>query len=58
MDGTDYHDEMKSEHFMESLTEQLQPRLEEPSVVKLDNASYHNKDKAQTSSDRKDDIEA
>ena len=69
VDGTDlvprsktnsanYHDEMNSEHFKECLTEQLLPRLEEPSVVKLDNASYHNKNKAPTSSDRKDDIEA
>ena len=34
--------------------------LEEPSVIILDNASYHNKqkDKPSTSSDRKDDIKA
>ena len=58
--SADYHDEMNSEHFMEWLTEQLLPRLEEPSVIIFDNASYHNKqkDKAPTSSDRKDDIKA
>jgi len=56
--SADYHDEMNSKHFMEWMTEQLLPRLEEPSVIILDNASYHNKqrDKPPTSNDRKDDI--
>ena len=56
--SADYHDEMNSEHFMEWMTEQLLPRLEEPTVVILDNVSYQNrqKDKAPTSSDRKADI--
>ena len=56
--SADYHDEMNSEHFMEWMTEQLLPRLEEPSVIILDNASYHNKqrDKLPTSNDRKDNI--
>ena len=37
---------------------QLLPRLEEPTVIILDNASYHNKrkDKPLTSTDKKDDI--
>lgn len=58
--SADYHDEMNSEHYMEWLTEQLLPRLEGPSVIILDNASYHNKqkDKPPTSKDRKDDIKA
>ena len=58
--SADYHDKMNGEHFTEWLKEQLLPRLEEPSVIILDNASYHNKqkDKPPTSSDRKDDIKA
>ena len=56
--SADYHDKMNSEHFMEWLTEQLLPRLEESSVIILGNALYHKKqkDKPPTSSDRKDDI--
>ena len=37
----DYHDEMNSEHFIESFTPQLLPNI--PSVIVLGNASYHNK---------------
>ena len=54
--SVDYHDEMNSEHYLEWMTTQLLPSLEEPSVIVLDNASYHNKqrDKAPTSNDRKE----
>ena len=47
----DYHNKMNSEHYVEWLTEQ-------PSVIILDNASYHNKqkDKPPTSNSRKDEI--
>ena len=60
MNTGDYHDEMNSEHFLEWMREQLLPRLEEPSVIILDNASYHNKqkDKPPTASDKKEDIKA
>ena len=56
--STDYHDEMNSKHYMKWMTQQLLPRLEEPTVIILDNASYHNKqkDKPPTSTDKKDDI--
>ena len=56
--STDYHDEMNSKHYMEWMTQQLLPRLEEPTVIILDNASYHNKqkDKPPTSTDKKDAI--
>ena len=43
--SADYHDEMNNEHYMEWLDEQLLPRLEGPSVIILNNASYHNKQK-------------
>ena len=43
--ATDYHDEMNSKHYMEWMTQQLLPQLEEPTVIILDNASYHNKQK-------------
>ena len=53
-----YHDEMNSEHYMEWLTKQLLPGLDSPTVIILDNASYHNKqkDKPPTSNDKKADI--
>ena len=56
----DNHNEMNSKHFMEWMTTQFLPQIEEPSVIVLDNASYHNKqkDKPPTSKDRKDDIKA
>ena len=55
--SADYHDEMNSQHYMEWLTGQLLPVLDKPTVIILDNASYHNKqDKPPTSNDRKDDI--
>ena len=42
--ATDCHEEMNSEHYIEWVTEQLLT-LELPSVIILDNASYHNKQK-------------
>ena len=53
---TMYHDEMNSEHYIEWLTEQLLPQLDRPTVIILDNASYHNKqrDKPPTSKTRSD----
>ncbi len=55
--SADYDDEMNSEHYIEWLTELL-PKLDRPSVIILDNASYHNKrkDKAPTYNNRKDEI--
>ena len=41
--SADYHDETNSEHFLEWMTEKLSPALDEPSVIILDNTSYHNK---------------
>ena len=38
----DYHKEMNSKVFLEWWTDQLLPALNEPSVIVLDNASYHN----------------
>ncbi len=54
MNSTDYHDEMNSEHYIEWLNDIL-PTLDKPSVIILDNASYHNKqkDRAPTSNDTK-----
>ena len=45
---------MNSEHYIEWLTEQLLPELEGPTVIILNNASYHNKlkDKAPTTNNR------
>lgn len=37
----DYHGSMNGELFEKWLLEQLLPRLEEPSVIVLDNAPYH-----------------
>ena len=56
--SADYHDEMNTEHYIEWFTEQLLPTLQGPSVIILDNASYHNKqrDKAPTNKNRKDEI--
>ena len=38
----DYHQEMNSGVFLEWFENQLMPALKNPSLVKLDNASYHN----------------
>ena len=50
--------EMNSQHYMEWLTGQLLPVLDKPTVIILDNASYHNKqkDKPPTSNDRKEEM--
>ena len=56
--SADYHDEMNSEHFIEWFTQQLLPNIPPTSVIVLDNASYHNKqkDKPPTTANRKHDI--
>jgi hypothetical protein len=38
----DYHQEMNSFFFLEWFENQLMPALKNPSLVVLDNASYHN----------------
>jgi hypothetical protein len=38
----DYHQEMNSVVFLEWFENQLMPALKNPSLVVLDNASYHN----------------
>ena len=57
--SADYHDEMNSEHFMEWFTKQLLPNIPDNAVIVIDNATYHNKqkDKAPTTSNRKDEIQ-
>ena len=57
--SADYHNEMNNGHYIEWLNEQLLPRLEGPSVIILDNASRHNKqkDKPPTTKDKKADIQ-
>ena len=56
--SADYHDEMNSEHFMEWFTEQLLPNIPDNSVIIVDNATYHKKqkDKPPTTANRKDEI--
>ena len=56
--STDYHEEMNSEHFIKWFIQQLLPNNPPTSVIVLDNASYHNKqkDKPPTTLNRKDDI--
>ena len=46
------------QHYMEWFTEQLLPNIPQQSVIILDNATYHNKqkDKPPTIANRKDDI--
>ncbi|XP_050515124.1 uncharacterized protein LOC126890308 [Diabrotica virgifera virgifera] len=39
--SADYHDNMNTEIFLKWLKEKLLPSLHEPSVIVLDNASYH-----------------
>ena len=46
--STDYHDEMNSEHFLEWMTEELLPTLDEPSVIILDNAKLSQQTVKQT----------
>ena len=56
--SADYHDKMNTEHYMEWFTQQLLPNLTPNSVIIVDNATYHNKqkDKPPTASNKKDDI--
>ncbi|KAH9640930.1 hypothetical protein HF086_015625 [Spodoptera exigua] len=54
----DYHHDMNAVNFNKWLREKLIPNLNEPSVIVMDNASYHSiiVNKAPTSQNRKDDI--
>ena len=56
--SADYHNEMNSEHFMEWFAKQLLPNIPTNSVIILDNATYHNKqkDKPLITGNRKDKI--
>ena len=56
--SADYHDEMNTEHYMEWFTQQLLPNLPPNSVIIVDNATYHNKqkDKPPTTANKIDDI--
>ena len=60
VDG-DYHREMNSTVFIDWFRNTLIPALEEPSLIVLDNASYHNvrttERKAPTSSTKKGDMQ-
>ena len=51
-----YYDKMNSKHFIEWFTQQLFPNIPPTSVIVLDNASYHNKqkDKPSTTANRDD----
>lgn len=54
----DYHDSMNSETFEKWVENQLIPNLEQPSLIVMDNASYHSRlvEKNPTSSWKKSDI--
>jgi hypothetical protein len=54
----DYHDSMNEKNFEHWMSTQLVPNLEEPSVIVMDNASYHSVliEKPPTQSRRKDEI--
>ena len=56
--SADYHDEMNTGHYKEWFTQQLLPNLPPNSVIIVDNATYHNKqkDKPPTTANKKDDI--
>lgn len=55
----DYHGEMNEANFMKWFEEQLLPSLEEPSLIVMDNASYHSAlvEKTPTTSTRKQDMQ-
>ena len=57
----DYHGEMNHENFVKWFEEQLMPSLPEPSVIVMDNASYHNKiteiTRCPTLNDKKNEIQ-
>ena len=52
--SADYHDEMNSEYYIEWLTEQIPPTLQGPSVIILDNANYHNKQRDELSTNKQE----
>lgn len=54
----DYHDDMNFENFCKWMQEQVLNNLEEPSVIVMDNASYHNKldEKRITAASKKSEI--
>ena len=56
--SADYHIEMNAEHFMDWFTLQLLPNIPPNSVIILDNATYHNKqkDKAPTTATKKENV--
>ena len=56
--SADYHNEINTEHYMEWFTQQLLPNLPPNSVIIVDSATYHNKqkDKPPTTANKKDDI--
>lgn len=56
--SADYHDNMNKEMFMKWVEEQLIPNLKEPSLIIMDNASYHSamKNKPPTLSSKKDEM--
>ena len=60
-DNRDYHSEMNGPMFKKWLCEKLLPNLDRPSVLVMDNASYHNvvdpEDKIPTTATRKADIQ-
>ncbi|XP_047539029.1 uncharacterized protein LOC125072442 [Vanessa atalanta] len=57
--SADYHHDMNSQNFNKWLTEKLIPNLHKPSVIIMDNASYHTvqKNKTPTMTNRKADIQ-
>lgn len=57
-DSADYHNSMDSSTFEKWVAEQLIPNLEQPSLILLDNASYHSRviDKNPTNSWKKNEI--
>lgn len=59
VNSADYHGEMNEANFMKWFEEQLLPHLEEPSLIIMDNASYHSVlvEKTPTSSTLKSDMQ-
>ncbi|CAK1594607.1 unnamed protein product [Parnassius mnemosyne] len=57
---SDYHEEMDTDTFTNWFENQLLPSLPEPSIIIMDNASYHSKqvNKAPTQADKKADLVA
>ena len=61
-DNRDYHTEMNGVVFKEWMEQTLLPRLDRPSCIVMDNASYHNtvshNDRIPTSASKKEEIQA